>query len=136
MVKKVIVKANIYDEKMKQKAMKVVSELDGIQSISVDKETGKIALIGEMDPIDVVNKLNSYNKWPCRNWLHASLESVGPKEEKKKEVKKEAKKEKTTEEKMEYYEDIFKHYQFIYPNPTQICYAQSIEEDPNACVIS
>ncbi|KMZ75827.1 hypothetical protein ZOSMA_10G00950 [Zostera marina] len=85
MVKEVIVKANIYDEKMKQKAMKVVSELDGIQFISVDKETGKITLIGEMDPIDVVNKLNSYNKWPCRNWLHASLESVGPKEEEKSE---------------------------------------------------
>ncbi|KMZ75831.1 hypothetical protein ZOSMA_10G00990 [Zostera marina] len=125
MVKKVIVKANIYDEKMKQKAMKVVTELDGIQSISVDKETGKIALIGEMDPIDVVNKLNSYNKWPCRNWPHASLDSVGPKEEKKKQ---EPKKEKTPE-------DIFKHYQCIYPNPTQICYVQSMEEDPNACVI-
>ncbi|XP_015967349.1 heavy metal-associated isoprenylated plant protein 12 isoform X2 [Arachis duranensis] len=55
--------------------MKKVSSLSGVESISVDMENKKFAIIGEVDPVDVVEKL--------RKLCNAEMVSVGPAKEDK-----------------------------------------------------
>ncbi|XP_058199747.1 heavy metal-associated isoprenylated plant protein 39-like [Rhododendron vialii] len=139
--KKIEVQLEVHDDKGKQKAMKAVSSLQGIESISVDMKAKKLTVIGDVDPVDIICKL--------RKCGHAVILTVGPakdpKEEEKKKKEAEEKKKKEEKEKKEKEEEeerkrlaaaYNKCYIPYYPPGPPLCYRPiSCEENPNSCVI-
>ncbi|KAI4311472.1 hypothetical protein MLD38_036366 [Melastoma candidum] len=82
-MKKLVLKLELEDGKAKQKAMRTVSTLQGIDSIVMDMKEKKMTVIGTVDTVHVVSKLRKF-------WL-ANIITVGPaKEPEKKEEPKPA----------------------------------------------
>ncbi|KAL1342464.1 hypothetical protein HN51_029023 [Arachis hypogaea] len=109
----------LHERKCKKKAMKIVSNIAGIESVSVDMNENKLTLTGEMDAVEVVGKL--------RKLCHTEILSVGPatatatataKQEPKKNNKEPSNLEAS-----------------IVPIQAYHYYYTSMEENPNACVI-
>lgn len=90
-LKRVVLRVDLPDDRMKVKALKTIATFSGVDSIAVDIWNQKITVFGHVDPVDIVYKL--------RKLLFTTHIVSVVEEEKKKKKEEEEKKKKKEEEK-------------------------------------
>ncbi|XP_021726838.1 heavy metal-associated isoprenylated plant protein 39-like [Chenopodium quinoa] len=126
-MQKLVVTLDIQDDNNKQKAIKLVSSIPGLDSISMNMKEKKLTVIGDMDPVAVVKKL--------RKNYYTDIVTVGPAKEPEKPKKPE---EPNTVVQVSDFIHAMQAHNSYYNNPLYSRYngyARSVEEDPNSCVI-
>ncbi|XP_028796714.1 heavy metal-associated isoprenylated plant protein 39-like isoform X1 [Neltuma alba] len=118
-MQKIVLKVELHDEKLKQKAMRTVSGIQGVDSVSVDMNENKMTVVGGIDPVIVAGKL--------RKLSHADILSVEP-------VKDEPKKEEPKKEEPKKPEEV-PWVWYPYNPPYPYCYVTPVEQNPVGCVI-
>ncbi|CAA2964039.1 heavy metal-associated isoprenylated plant protein 39-like [Olea europaea var. sylvestris] len=136
-MKKVVLSLEFADEKIQKKAMKKVSGLSGVESIAMDLKDKKLIVTGDIDPVSVVDKL--------RKLCQTKIVSIGPAKEPEK-PKEQPKPQVQPEDMSEYLkarQEYYKQQQQLYDYYSATSkqpampgyYVESVEENPNACVI-
>ncbi|XP_031131880.1 heavy metal-associated isoprenylated plant protein 2-like [Ipomoea triloba] len=92
-VRKTVVSVDLRCSKCRFKVMKLISRVEGINSIALDVVKSTVTVIGEADPICIIKQVRKFRR-------SAQITSIGPPEqEKKKEEKKDEKKDAKKDEK-------------------------------------
>ncbi|XP_011015695.1 PREDICTED: uncharacterized protein LOC105119269, partial [Populus euphratica] len=124
LLQKAVLKVELHDEKAKKKAMKIVSGLSGVDTVSIDMKDKKMTVTGDIDPVCIVAKL--------RKLCCTEIVTVGPAKEPEK--KKDETPKKPEEDKKKDPEPVA--YLAYHPHMHPYCYVSCVEDTPNACVIS
>ncbi|XP_076943096.1 heavy metal-associated isoprenylated plant protein 2-like [Bidens hawaiensis] len=81
MVQEIKIKVNMHSEKCRKGVMKTITNLSGVDKVSVDLPKGMLVVIGDVDPVCVATCLRK------KKWV-AEIVSVGPKKDEKKDENK------------------------------------------------
>lgn len=78
---KTVVSVELLCLKCRKRVMKLIATIEGITSIVLDPSKSTVTVIGEADPVKIINKVRKYRQ-------SAAVVSVGPAKEEKKDEKK------------------------------------------------
>lgn len=83
LLQKTVVSVDLLCSKCRKKVMKLISTVEGINSIVLDPSKNTVTVIGEADPVCIIKKVRKFRS-------SAQIISIGPPKEEKKDEKKEA----------------------------------------------
>lgn len=83
LLQKTVVAVDLLCSKCRKKVMKLISTVEGINSIVLDPSKNTVTVIGEADPVCIIKKVRKFRS-------SAQIISIGPPKEEKKDERKEA----------------------------------------------